>query len=134
MICNHCHYCSSLKMASSLYTRTCVWHTNKHKWRWGYCHLFQSSCECSVPVSGETNVNLGASHIVHTWDGSGPFAHLFLWVFSLRSWWNAHIKLQSGIRWFWPQESTCEQRSQTLAAPEDTNIVFNHPISPGYKA
>lgn len=65
---------------------------------------------------------LGASHIVHTWDGSGPFAHLFLWVFSLWSWWNSHTKLQSGIRWFWPQENTCERRSQTLAAPEDTNI------------
>lgn len=63
----------------------------KHKWGWGYCLLFRSSCDRRVFVLWWNERKLWrASHIVHTWDEPGPFAHLFAPASSRWSWLNSH--------------------------------------------
>lgn len=88
MICNR--YCCLLKMTRSSYTRTSIWHAKN-------TNEDEDTVSCFGPVvivvfsfRGETNGNWSASHIVHTWDGLGPFAHLFAPASSLWSWLNSH--------------------------------------------
>lgn len=90
MICNR--YCCLLKMSRSLDTRACVRHTKQHKWGGGYGLVVsvQLWLLC-FSVCGETKrKRWSASHIVHTWDGLGPSAHLYERVSSLWSWLNSH--------------------------------------------